>query len=325
MTTATDFTWREDAEPHVGRRKAILAAHPEIETLYGTDWKTAPQVVCVALVQLGVAVVFGNYVESNWVFVATAWVFGGFTTANLFLANHELCHNLVFETVWKNRVLGLLINLPVGVPFSVAFKKYHLEHHLCQGHDQVDTDIPTYGEAGTFKRNALTKAVWVSGQLIFYAIRPLFVRPKPIGRWELANILLQVGFDALFIHFAGMRSFTFLIASAVLGGGLHPISGHFISEHYNFNPEQETYSCYSPLNCLIYNVGYHNEHHDFPKVPGSRLHKIREMAPEFYNTLDYHTSWTSVIWRYITDDSVGPFSRTMREKKTGVAAVKKSE
>ena len=65
---------------------------------------------------------------------------------------------------------------------------------------------------------------------------------------------------------------------------------------------------------FVYNVGYHNEHHDFPKVPGSRLHKIREIAPEFYNNLKYHTSWTKVIADYILDPSMGPFSRTMRKK-----------
>ena len=301
-------------EPHAKRRREILAKHPEIKDLYGPDWTTAPQIFAVVAAQLGLAAYLGNH-ASTPVMLFCAYLFGGFATANLFLANHELSHNLAFASPSLNRALGLVANLPIGIPFSVAFKKYHLEHHMFQGHDNIDTDIPTRGEAKFFTLGGVfLKIVWVIGQLFFYAIRPLFVRPKPMGKWDALNLLTQLGFDLAFIKLAGARAFTYLLASVFLGGGLHPIAGHFISEHYVFEPGQETYSYYGPLNAFVYNVGYHNEHHDFPKVPGSRLHKIREIAPEYYNTLKYHTSWTKVIKDYILDPNMGPFSRTMRKK-----------
>ena len=71
----------------------------------------------------------------------------------------------------------------------------------------------------------------------------------------------------------------------------------------------------SPCCQVTWNVGYHNEHHDFPWVAGCNLPKVRALAPEFYDTLPHHDSWCAVIWNYIMDDSVGPYSRIKRAPK----------
>jgi sphingolipid delta-4 desaturase len=59
-------------------------------------------------------------------------------------------------------------------------------------------------------------------------------------------------------------------------------------------------------------VGYHNEHHDFPYIPGSRLPLVRQTAPEFYNSLHYHTSWVKVLWDYMAKPEMTPFRRIKR-------------
>ncbi|KNZ81612.1 Dihydroceramide delta(4)-desaturase [Termitomyces sp. J132] len=78
---------------------------------------------------------------------------------------------------------------------------------------------------------------------------------------------------------------------------------------------QETFSYYGPLNLLAYNVGYHNEHHDFPSVPWTRLPALRALAPEFYDVLPSHPSWPMVIVNFIRDKEVGIFARAKRRAK----------
>lgn len=205
------------------------------------------QITAVVSIQLFAAAQLCN---SDWLLIlAVAYFFGSFLNHNLFLAIHELSHNLAFSTPSLNRWLGIFANLPIGVPMSVTFQKYHLEHHRLQGVDGMDVDVPTETEA-RLVTNILTKSIWVLLQLFFYALRPIFIKPKPPGLWELTNLIVQLGLDASLVYFWGWRSLAYLILATFVGGGLHPMAGHFISEHYVFHPSQETYSYYGPLNLM---------------------------------------------------------------------------
>ncbi|KAF2572148.1 hypothetical protein F2Q70_00002571 [Brassica cretica] len=318
---ATDFFWSYTDEPHASRRRQILSRYPQIKELFGPDPWAFLKVTLVVILQLSAAATLH---DSGWLKILTiAYFFGSFLNHNLFLAIHELSHNLAFSTPVYNRCLGIIANLPIGVPMSVTFQKYHLEHHRFQGVDGVDMDVPTYTEAHLVT-NVITKTIWVLLQLFFYALRPLFIKPKPPGYWELFNFIIQIGLDVSVVLFFGWRSFAYLILSTFVGGGMHPMAGHFISEHYVFNPDQETYSYYGPLNLLTWSVGYHNEHHDFPRIPGHKLHKVKEIAGEYYEGLESYKSWSQVIYMYIMNKTIGPFSR-MKRKLSTAATRNKSE
>ncbi|GMI72817.1 hypothetical protein like AT4G04930 [Hibiscus trionum] len=307
---ANDFFWSYTDEPHASRRRHILSRYPQIKELFGPDPLAFLKITVVVLLQLCTAIIIR---DAGWLkMLVIAYFFGSFLNHNLFLAIHELSHNLAFSTPVYNRWLGIFANLPIGVPMSVTFQKYHLEHHRFQGVDGIDMDVPSKTEAHLVT-NAVSKAVWVILQLFFYALRPLFLKPKPPGYWEFINLTIQVALDVILVYFWGWKSFAYLILSTFVGGGMHPMAGHFISEHYVFNPKQETYSYYGPLNLMTWSVGYHNEHHDFPRIPGNKLHKVKEIAPEYYEGLDSYKSWSQVIYMYIMDRSVGPFSRMKRK------------
>ena len=155
----------------------------------------------------------------------------------------------------------------------------------------------------------------------------MLVYKLPLTHIHLFNILAQISFDLILVHYAGIKALTYLITSSFLAGSLHPCAGHFIAEHYVFDqasriakntpnsvPVPETFSYYGPLNLLTYNVGLHNEHHDFPAIPWTRLPALHEIAKEFYADLPHHTSWTWVIWQFIWDREVGLWCRVKRKE-----------
>jgi len=307
---ADDFYWVEDREPHFGRRKDILAAHPEVKELFGIDPKLKYTTVFLVIVQLTIAL-FIN--QLSWFpFLLVTYIVGATIASALLLAIHEITHNLAFKSKRNNNILALIANLPIVAPYAMSFKIYHAMHHWDQGKDGIDVDIPTVVEANTF-RGIVGKLFWFQNQIFAYAFRPIFVKPIKLEKWQLYNIGFQLVAMAIFLPFAGWSGLLFLLLSIFFAGSIHPTAGHFISEHYVFEEGQETYSYYGPLNNITFNVGYHNEHHDFPTIPGSRLPKLKKLAPEYYDNLHSYNSWVGVIVSFIFNKKVNLFSRTKRK------------
>jgi len=202
-----------------------------------------------------------------------------------------------------------------------------MEHHANQGVDGIDTDIPSKIEITFFDR-AWKKVIWMFLQPLFYAFRPMMVKPKNPTKWEAVNWITQMTFNFLIVKYMGWKSLAYLVSGTLLGLGLHPTAGHFIAEHYEYNPGQETYSYYGPCNYLNFNVGYHNEHHDFPKIAWSNLPKVRQIAPEFYDSragLKCYDSYLWVMWKYITDPRIGPAARIKRSSKYTAKGVEQTK
>ena len=246
----TDFHWSHSGEPHAIRRKLILEKHPEIKELYGHD--PYMRYTCLFLVSLQFTLAYLAPQMNNWVFWITAYVVGGTANHMLMLAIHELSHNLGFAKPKDNRLFGLFCNLPMGVPSAVSFKRYHMEHHKYQGEDGIDVDIPTILEGRIFN-NAITKAVFVFFQVVFYALRPGIVNPKKPTLWEGINWCTALSFDAMVYLVLGPKALGYLLLSSLLGAGMHPVAGHFIAEHYVFEEGAETYSYYGWLNIFAFN------------------------------------------------------------------------
>lgn len=184
-------------------------------------------------------------------------------------------------------------------------------HHRFLGELGGDPDLPTRWEA-TFFTGPFKKFLFISLQFALYTLRPLIVQPLPPTKWEIAQWIFQLSMDALLWYFVSFKALAYLLLSTVLGASFHPLIGHLLAEHYEWTPGQETYSYYGWMNKITYNAGYHNEHHDFPRIAGSRLPELKAIAPEYYDTLT-SVSWVGVMWRFLWDPKITPYARTVRQ------------
>jgi len=319
-----DFHWEYTDEPHATRRRQILAKYPQMKKLFGYDWRTSIQFTITVFVQIFMAYLVRNWTSWTELIIVT-YVVSGTLNHSLSVGLHEISHNLIFgaHRPVLNRWFGYFANLPMGVPAFMTFKKYHRDHHKYLGVEDYDPDLPTYLEAKLFQ-SVPGKIVYVFLLPFLYSLRPIFMFPKAVTPKEVQNAIVQVTFDFLIYYFFGFNAIFYLLVGTLLGLGFHPISGHFIAEHYVFIKGYETYSYYGPLNLITYNVGYHNEHHDFPNIPCYRLSEVRKVAPEFYDNLPCHFSWIKVLYDFIMLPELGPYSRILRKYEyTSEYALKK--
>jgi sphingolipid delta-4 desaturase len=307
-----DYLRVEYREPHLERTRDILAKHPEVRSLFGNVPSTALFIVGIVAVQAAVAYAVRN--QPWWMVLIAAYTIGAVANHALWTLIHECSHNLIFKKAWANCVMHIVANLPIVVPSSISFRKYHLLHHNHQGSESLDADLAAPFEAKLIGNSAFGKAMWLLLFPLFQALRiPRLKNIKFIDKWYVANFIVQFAFDGLVIYFWGWSAFGFLALATFFSVGLHPVGARWIQEHFLTHAPQETYSYYGPFNLLAFNVGFHNEHHDLMRVPWVRLPEVKRMAPEFYESLHFHTSWTRLLLQFIFDPKLSLYSRVVRK------------
>jgi sphingolipid delta-4 desaturase len=194
----------------------------------------------------------------------------------------------------------------------MGFRCYHVKHHSHLSSYDYDADVPSEWEAKLVGNVWWRKAAW----LFFFSIMQLtrLYRLKgtvPIwGKWTYINFAVIAVFDVAVVYLLGWNALFYLFASFWFSVGLHPVGARWIQEHYAAWPNQGTFDYYGPLNVLALNIGYHNEHHDFPEIPWTLLPKLRVIAPEYYNNLHYHSSWLKLFFEFIFNPRYSLHSRT---------------
>lgn len=324
MTVITDFRFSTGPEPHRGRTREIMTRHPHVKDLMGKNPATFLIILGLVGGMIGGAWLVRD--ASWWVVLAAAYLGGAFANHALFVMIHECTHHLLFKKKAPNLIAAIIANLPHTLPSAASFVRYHIKHHSFQGVHELDADLPNHWEAKLINNSTFGKAVWLLLFPLFQAFRITRLREiKPIDGWIITNWVVQIAFNVAIWVFFGPKAFFFLLFSFFFSVGLHPLGARWIQEHYlTLDEKQETYSYYGPLNTLAFNVGFHNEHHDFPSIPWNKLPDLKKEAPEYYESLKYHKSWTRLFFRFLFDRNISLYSRIVRQERGKVALTDES-
>ena len=315
MSYQNGFVVKSGVEPHRSRTSEIIHSHPEIKHLIGKNRTTAVIIFACVILQVVSAYILRD--QSWWLIFGLSWLVGAFPTHILFVCIHEAAHNLIYKLPKNNTLIAIVGNFPSIVPTAITFKNFHIKHHAFQGVHDLDADIPSEWEARLIQNYSIGKIIW----LLFYPLFQLFrtfrcPEARVFDRWVLLNIVAQFTFDILIVYFFGWKAISYMFISFFFSVGLHPLGARWIQEHYLVLDEsQETYSYYGRLNLLNLNVGFHNEHHDMPSVPWNNLPKLKAAAPEYYDNLLSHKSYTKLFFTFLFSQEVGLFSRIIRKDR----------
>jgi sphingolipid 4-desaturase/C4-monooxygenase len=318
----TAFYQSENEQPHPARARAIVKAHPEVRQLMVRNPWTGLIALSIVSVQTAIAFGMGRLgFYYWWLSLLVAYFVGAFANHANYVIIHDATHNLIFRRKSWNIFVAILADLPNLTPGAMGFRVYHLKHHSHQGDYEYDADLANHWEARLVGNVWYRKALWLMLFAFFQLTRPPRLKAITMrDRWFVLNLACALVYDIAVVWLCGWAGLLYLAFSFFFSIGLHPVGARWIQEHYTNDSEQETYSYYGPINRLCLNMGYHNEHHDLPSIPWNNLPKLRAMAPEFYDTLRYHTSWTRLLFQFIFDRRYSLFSRIERTKHQGGAA-----
>jgi sphingolipid delta-4 desaturase len=260
--------------------------------------------------------------DAGWFWViGSAYLIGSVASHALFVLIHDAGHNLIVKETTPNRLFGILCNVGQGIPSAMSFRAFHSLHHSHLDEYDYDGDLAYHWEAKWVKSSPIRKALWLSMFGLIEIIRPLRLKAATVDKWILFNFAVIAVTDLLIWQISGWTGLAYVILSTLFGVGLHPLGARWVQEHYTFTEGQETYSYYGMANRVAFNIGYHNEHHDLPRVPWVYLPEIKRIAPEFYDDLHAHRSYTKVLFQFLFDRDLDLYARITRDR-TAVRAAK---
>jgi sphingolipid 4-desaturase/C4-monooxygenase len=130
----------------------------------------------------------------------------------------------------------------------------------------------------------------------------------------VALLVAQMAVLGIVVYLAGFGAIGYLSASIYFAVGPHPLAMRLVQEHGQREPGGLTSSYYGPLNRIMFNLGYHVEHHDFPNIPWHRLPQLRAIAPDWYPGPSAYRTRFRGFFAFIFDRRLDLWDRCIRRQ-----------
>lgn len=314
-------------------RREALRRHPEIRELFGNDWRPALAVPLLMALHWGTAWALRD--SSYGVIFLVSFFWGQLVLHSAGSLLHDTAHRAVLRG--RHSKLALDIGLEMILASYGRMLTYQHEHmsshHPHMGNYERDyehEDVcgylarrsfarkhPRFGRLATAAElaiNLLPLGFLIAGEVVprFYQLMTgrkardpqrdiAATKPERWMNWLFIGVSLAVnvmlfaafGFKGLLYHVWSLSHFIGKCGMTNLGQSL--------SEHPDGDLVNPTRSTYWWGNKLLFNTGYHNEHHTFPNVPCTRLPKLKAIAPEFFQATS-EKSYVRLWWEHLRKD-----------------------
>lgn len=321
------------ARRHLQMRKDALRAHPDLRALAGPDRRTALAVPLLLALHWGVAWAVSG---SNLLVVfLAAFCIGQFIIHAAGALVHETAHRLIFRGDRSKLAFDLGLETILG-SFSkqLTYQHEHLSSHhpfigdyerdyehedLCafKAREMLVHDRPRLQRVltvatlfvhllpfGFIISDEIFPRIYerVTGRTARDTQRDIASSKPPIWQrrlfiaWSLGvNVLLLVAFG-----FYGWLYHNWALSIFLGKFGISNL-GQSLSEHPGDDVETPTRSTYGWINRLLFNTGYHNEHHTFPNVAWTRLPDLARAAPDVFSARA-DKSYLGYWWEHVKGD-----------------------
>jgi sphingolipid delta-4 desaturase len=305
------------ARRHNALRRQVLTAHPELRAATGPDPRTVLALPVLLALHWGVAWLVSD--APVWAIFLAAFTLGQILIHAAGSLVHETAHNLIFRRPLPKRLFDLGLEwILSSYGRQLIYQYEHItSHHPHIGdyeHDYEHEDICAFQSRMQLRADnprlqrlltvftlivhALPLGSILGDGVIGWANARASGRPQRDAQREIGAARPPAGQMRLFMAVSALSNLTMLwllgpwallyhiwALSLFLGKlGVWNL-GQSLSEHEGTDEITPTRSYYGPLNWLLFNTGYHNEHHTFPNVAWTRLPLLHRTAPEVFDVV----------------------------------------